>query len=225
MPISADCPQCGKTYRVKDDFAGKKFRCKACQGVVTVPAAAAPSGDPWDNLDLGEFQGQDAYGDEFEAPAAPRRRKTGKRKSKSRAGGMPVTVIVALVCESLLLLLRLLGVVGSLVVFDLCGLMMQFIGLVLCGVAIFGYIKRINVIRWISVVLCGIGILFFLSCGGFLAVVGVAGLQDAQIPQDQMNMIQGMFGIVVAIMFALVVFYGIILGCLVTPSAGEYFDR
>ncbi len=225
MPISASCPQCGKTYQVKDDFAGKKFRCKACQGVVSVPASQAASGDPWDQLDLGSFQDQEAGAeDDFGAPA-PRRRPSGRKKSKSRGGGMPVTVIVALVFESILLLLKGLGLVGSVMTLDPCSGIVNLVGVVLCGGAIFGYIQRVNVIRWISVVLSGIGILFYLSCGGFFALGGLAVMKDADIPQEQLAMFQGVMGIMVVVMFAVVVLYGVLLGCLVSPSAGDYFDR
>jgi hypothetical protein len=48
MPITFDC-DCGKALRVKDEFAGKRVRCPACQAVVTAPEAeievATPLGD------------------------------------------------------------------------------------------------------------------------------------------------------------------------------------
>src|SRR4051812_40620692 len=44
MPILARCPgaACGQAVKVKDEFAGKKMRCPRCQGVIAIPAAAAP---------------------------------------------------------------------------------------------------------------------------------------------------------------------------------------
>lgn len=36
MPLSIQC-KCGKTLRVKDEFAGKKVRCPACKEVLSVP--------------------------------------------------------------------------------------------------------------------------------------------------------------------------------------------
>ena len=36
------CPSCGKTLNVGDQYAGKKVRCPACQGVLVVPQAALP---------------------------------------------------------------------------------------------------------------------------------------------------------------------------------------
>ena len=31
------CPKCGKTYRWREQYAGKKVRCKACGGVIAMP--------------------------------------------------------------------------------------------------------------------------------------------------------------------------------------------
>jgi hypothetical protein len=36
MPIHAQC-SCGKSYQVKDELAGRKVRCAACQAVIVVP--------------------------------------------------------------------------------------------------------------------------------------------------------------------------------------------
>jgi hypothetical protein len=38
MPIAVECA-CGKRYKVPDDAAGKKFRCKECGEALTVPGA------------------------------------------------------------------------------------------------------------------------------------------------------------------------------------------
>jgi hypothetical protein len=39
MPIKLDC-QCGKQFRVRDEDAGKKVRCPACQVLTRIPSAA-----------------------------------------------------------------------------------------------------------------------------------------------------------------------------------------
>lgn len=49
MPIDAQCRQCSKRYRLKDELAGKKFKCKNCGAAVTavpnaVPAVPKPPG-------------------------------------------------------------------------------------------------------------------------------------------------------------------------------------
>lgn len=43
MPIQVDCPHCGRNFRLKDELAGKKFRCSECQEVVTAPSPEPPS--------------------------------------------------------------------------------------------------------------------------------------------------------------------------------------
>jgi hypothetical protein len=42
MSIIARCEGCQKSYKVADQLAGKRMRCKACGHVVTVPAVAPP---------------------------------------------------------------------------------------------------------------------------------------------------------------------------------------
>jgi len=42
--INFKCSQCGQAYNVKDDFAGKKVRCKSCQTVNTIPSPASSGG-------------------------------------------------------------------------------------------------------------------------------------------------------------------------------------
>lgn len=228
MPITATCPKCQKEYRVKDELAGKKFRCKACQAIVTVPEPAADPGghkDPWDDLDLGAYD-DNPYADTDEPLEAPRRRKKKSSGKRSRSSGIPGTVIVAIVCESLLLLLRGVGVVGAVVTLDPCSGVFNLVGVVLSGGAVFGYIKGITVIRWISVVLCAIGMLSFLACSAIMGLGGFAAVQEqGNLPADQLAMIQGMFGIIIAVMIGLVVFYGLIMGCLLTPSAGDHFQN
>lgn len=87
MPISVSCSACGKQYNVKDEAAGKKFKCKECEAIVEVPdgspqptsAAAESFGEsdnPFANLD---------FGDPVAAPAPmPRRRSsTGAKRNSS----------------------------------------------------------------------------------------------------------------------------------------------
>ncbi|REJ85800.1 MAG: hypothetical protein DWQ29_11070 [Planctomycetota bacterium] len=227
MPITATCPKCQKEYRVKDDVVGKKFRCKACQAVVTVPEAAADPGghkDPWDDLDLDAY-GDNPYAETDEPIEAPRaRKKSPSKKKRSRSSGMPGTVIAAIACESILLLLRAVGLVGAVVTLDPCNGVFSLMGVMLSGGAIYGYIQGINVIRWISVVLCGIGMLWVLSCTLLGVFGGFAMLEEqGNIPAEQLAFMQGIMGIVIAVMIAVLVFYGVIMGCLLTPSANDHF--
>jgi len=45
MPIQVTC-DCGRSFRVKDELAGRKLRCTGCQSVLSVPPAAAPQAAP-----------------------------------------------------------------------------------------------------------------------------------------------------------------------------------
>lgn len=49
--ISVGCP-CGKSLRVKEEFAGRKVRCPACSQPLAIPAAEAEFAEPleeeWD---------------------------------------------------------------------------------------------------------------------------------------------------------------------------------
>ncbi|HLQ46620.1 MAG TPA: hypothetical protein VK137_17890 [Planctomycetaceae bacterium] len=42
MPITVSCGSCGKSYRVPDDAAGKKMKCKDCGTLVSIPVKATP---------------------------------------------------------------------------------------------------------------------------------------------------------------------------------------
>jgi uncharacterized RDD family membrane protein YckC len=46
MAINVTCPSCNQAYSVPDDKAGKKFRCKGCESVVTIPDAGGLGGEP-----------------------------------------------------------------------------------------------------------------------------------------------------------------------------------
>jgi hypothetical protein len=52
MAIQTQCEQCGFEYKLKDELAGKKVRCKICQAVFVVPPALpegteySPAGNP-----------------------------------------------------------------------------------------------------------------------------------------------------------------------------------
>ena len=42
MPINVACPQCQRAFTVRDEIAGKSFRCKDCQAIVSVPGIKPP---------------------------------------------------------------------------------------------------------------------------------------------------------------------------------------
>lgn len=77
MSITARC-RCGKKYQVKNDSAGKKFRCKECDEIVKVPA------EQFDDLEeLDDLEDFDDYEEEEEFRRPVRRKK--KRSSKQWA--------------------------------------------------------------------------------------------------------------------------------------------
>lgn len=43
MPINIACPQCQRAFTVRDEIAGKSFRCKDCEAIVSVPASTSAS--------------------------------------------------------------------------------------------------------------------------------------------------------------------------------------
>lgn len=43
MPINIACPQCQRAFVVRDDIAGKSFRCKDCEAIVSVPVIKSAS--------------------------------------------------------------------------------------------------------------------------------------------------------------------------------------
>lgn len=44
MRIQVSCPSCGKEGSVRESFAGRKLKCKACGGIITVPFGANETG-------------------------------------------------------------------------------------------------------------------------------------------------------------------------------------
>lgn len=96
MSVSVVCDDCGKDHRVADDSAGKKFRCRGCQSVLTVPSpkkaspkavalpkkparkerAPEPDYEDYDDDDTEDY-------DDFR----PRPRKSSRRTSKKKRQG------------------------------------------------------------------------------------------------------------------------------------------
>lgn len=78
MAISFECTGCGKEYKVKDDLAGKRIRCKGCETVVTVPSSEEE--EDWLSVEVEDWtEPQPA------SPAPPR--SSSKKKSGSKKNG------------------------------------------------------------------------------------------------------------------------------------------
>lgn len=91
MPISAKCRNCGRSYSVKDEHAGKKFRCQECQSSVSVPLPKVPSRETadWDAEDYDDDYGTEDYEDyddyESREPLPPPRRAAMKKKPVAKS--------------------------------------------------------------------------------------------------------------------------------------------
>lgn len=134
MTIETVCPECGKSYRVRDEMAGKRFRCKACHSAVSIPIPS--DNDNGDNTDDDQFE-DDFLGGLDTAVKAERRSPAGapppiagrstpgapsKKKAKSRnkssdsdSTGSAMKILVGLLAGAVGL------VVGYLVVTALMG--------------------------------------------------------------------------------------------------------
>jgi hypothetical protein len=86
MAISVQCDNCERNYNVSESHAGKKFRCKGCLSIVSVPAAAsAPANDDPFDFDLSAMAAPDGsdYGNDWESGMpAPMKKKPVKKKRK-----------------------------------------------------------------------------------------------------------------------------------------------
>lgn len=61
MTIKLKCPKCGEPYKVADNRAGKKFRCRKCQGPVKVPVDMFAA--TLDKMEMGMASEMEAEGD------------------------------------------------------------------------------------------------------------------------------------------------------------------
>jgi hypothetical protein len=99
MAISVSCPSCARQYSVKDEAAGKKFRCKDCGAVVQVPDGGGGGGDEAFSDDYGDpynpyADDEMAGGGAAPPPMATRRPK--RRSGASRAAAAERTKLPAI---------------------------------------------------------------------------------------------------------------------------------
>ncbi len=78
MPIDVVCPKCGKDYRVKDERAGTRIRCKECQTAISVPALSQD-----DDLD-----NESDWNDTASQPMPGRSRGASATRKPSRTGAV-----------------------------------------------------------------------------------------------------------------------------------------
>ena len=80
MAIETQCPGCRKRYRVKDELAGRKIKCKQCGKPIKVEDPLAMQDDEW----AGDY-GDDGYGEDpaYAEPARPKKKGSVKKKKKA----------------------------------------------------------------------------------------------------------------------------------------------
>lgn len=186
MPITVTC-DCGRSYQIASKNAGKKFRCKECGDMVRVPNTSAnrrskparaeelpqDSGRTgFDNADPDKYED---YGleDEYVSEPVLRRKSTSpaKQRRKNSRTGMPVTVIVAILCEVGFILINcflFVGVVGVAmnapsVNFSLVAAvaLIGALRIVINFALLRGFIRRASSARWLACGLSSVGFLLF----------------------------------------------------------------
>jgi hypothetical protein len=118
MAIAVTCPACGRQYNVKDEAAGKKFKCKDCGEAVSVPEPGVAGGRADDFGDPYNPYADDDFGVERAPPVSARPPRSSSRGRTSAAGRTAGPGISLIVCGTLCLLVSigigiLLLVVGA----------------------------------------------------------------------------------------------------------------
>jgi hypothetical protein len=200
MSIRVSC-RCGRGYRVADNHAGKKFRCKSCGNTVSIPYDVAAA---WYGAD-------DEYDDEpAPRPARPRRRSRSRRRRK----GIPASVIAAIAGESILIPLNVLGIIGNLSSGNPIGIVFCLLRITLEVLCIVGFTKGQRQARWGSIILSAVGLVFVTI---FLLVF----LTNPQLLPEIPEEVRLLAILVSVIQFTV---YGVLIGSLLTPSAAEFLD-
>lgn len=105
MPIDVSCPRCGHGYSVKDDAAGRRFKCKHCGDAIDVPGATLTEASPPESrgFELASDADRREPTDDALLPASGRRgRRASSATPSSRLGkasliiGCIVWVLVAI---------------------------------------------------------------------------------------------------------------------------------
>ncbi|WP_417849716.1 hypothetical protein [Thalassoglobus sp.] len=78
MIIKVSCAECSHEYRLSENKAGRKFRCKECGEAVSVPGQAE---EDWD--DFGSLADEDDLEDDSDQPYRPPRSSSRKKRRKS----------------------------------------------------------------------------------------------------------------------------------------------
>jgi hypothetical protein len=231
MPISTLCGDCRKKYTLKDEMAGKKFRCKECQSVVTVPDGQTDDeDDPFAGVDLQSVGKtvrrrrpveEDDDDDDFDDDDRPSRRESRTnskpvKKKRSRGPSIPVSVIIAIVIQSLLTLFPVLGLLATVLAngadspqeLGSCAGLLTRMSIALC--VLIGMFQRKHSARQWSRGLCTLGLIFGAIAVALTLAIGAK--TDEQV------------GMVMIISFQWAVWLALLI-CLSTDSAADWFTE
>ena len=67
--IRFNCSKCERSYRVSDEYAGKRVRCKECKTINNIPAVQTTNGGSGDSVSELNKLLQEIAEDEQRAPA------------------------------------------------------------------------------------------------------------------------------------------------------------
>ena len=120
MTISVSCPDCFQEYSVKDELAGKKIRCKACQSIIKI-AAAADQLDELEDVDdepaLGSSRARSSKGSKAAQQTSKKKKSTNPSVSSGipwRGVGIPLGIALTLYLASKILPYGVLKLASSL---------------------------------------------------------------------------------------------------------------
>lgn len=223
MPISTACGDCRKKYTVKSEMAGKRFRCKDCEAVVTVPAAMIEDDDdPFAGEELKstgrpirQYEDDEDYEDEPTTGENRIRRQPkakGVKKKRARGPAIPVSAVFALVLQFLLTALQAFGFLGTLTEGggNAGGLIGIFFRFTIALVILVGLLQRKESARHWSRGLC----IFGDVAGGLILLVI---LLLAPGTDDTMT--------TTAALLVQFVMWTAMIVCLSTESAEEWFNK
>ena len=232
MPISVACGDCGKKYGVRDELAGKKFRCKECQAVVAVPSADEPDEDLFAGADLRKagkasprYDDEDDEAEDYD-DAPPRRKKVARAKRprrRPRGDGMPVSAILAVCCQCVLLGLNSLSLFVKLTnpapvmtpneTGKISGILLR---VAIAGVVLVGLLKRSQNSRLWSRRLSGLGIVF----GVIILAIFAALYPSIPTPEAKFEALA-----VIGVMVLQIGLWTTLVVSLSTDSADEWYNE
>jgi hypothetical protein len=141
---------------------------------------------------------------------------------RTESGGrMPLPVVVAIGCEAILLLMNAIGTVIAVPGGDHHVLISTGIRSGVELGAIIGYARGANIVRRVSIVLTSVSLLFYLIVGTLLVVFGLYLIWKSGIPGKDMIMVGALLH---AASVLYIMLYGVIIACLLSPSARAYFQ-